>query len=89
MSACLLVSLSVPSNNNKKFTNLYKNYNKTQIESVQLGKAFDLKLNFQFPCTPGIGLMVLSLEGWGGDGGELYFLALERPTYQVIAFYLV
>ena len=46
-------------------------------------KALDFELSFRFPPPQEIGLNV----GRGGEVKEAYFLAFEKPSYQILAAY--
>ena len=46
-------------------------------------KTLDFKLSFRFPPPQEIGLNM----GRGGEMKEAYFLAFEKPTYQILAAY--
>ena len=54
-------------------------WDKTSVESVQLGKTLNLELSFVYPPPQGIRLSVVGgwvrvdILGWGGD-----FLSLEE-----------
>ena len=60
-----------------------KNLNKTSVESVELGKTLDLEVL----CDPSPRDRVKCcwLVGMGRHIRGVNFLALERPTYQILA----